>query len=82
VTFVLYLCETHSLELTGVHVGSTTGLSEESDHDLPFTPKDEPATLPRVQELIVITEHSPWCTFVKNETGVTLGDITNQMTKE
>jgi hypothetical protein len=44
--------------------GYNPGAREE---DLPFTQKDEPATLPRVQELIIICELSPWCTIIKNE---------------
>lgn len=52
------------------------------DRDLAFTAKDEPATLPRVEQLIIITEISPWCTVVKNERGVTLGDICTAVYKE
>lgn len=62
--------------------GSTGGFSESADRDLPFTAVHEPATLPRVQEIVIISEHSPWCTIVKNEDGVTLGDICNQMWKD
>jgi len=56
--------------------------SEARDQDLPFTPKDEPATLPRVDQLIIITEISPWCTIVKNPGGVTLNDICTSLHKE
>ncbi len=38
--------------------------------------------MPRVEELIIITEHSPWCTTVKNPQGVTLGDICGTLYKE
>ncbi|KZT24002.1 hypothetical protein NEOLEDRAFT_1116835 [Neolentinus lepideus HHB14362 ss-1] len=63
--------------------GQTGGFNPDAqDRDLQFTCKDEPATLPRVQELILITEHSPWCTIVKNERGVTLGDICAIVWKE
>lgn len=63
--------------------GSTGGFNEQlADRDLPFTAKDEPATLPRVQEVIIITEHSPWCTIARNEAGVTLGDICNQVWRD
>lgn len=62
--------------------GSTGGFNDSADRDLPFTAVHEPATLPRVQEIVIISEHSPWCTIVKNEDGVTLGDICNQMWKE
>ncbi|TFY77243.1 hypothetical protein EWM64_g6769 [Hericium alpestre] len=63
--------------------GSTGGFNEQfADRDLPFTAKDEPATLPRVQEIIIITEHSPWCTTIRNENGVTLGDVCDRMYKD
>lgn len=38
--------------------------------------------MPRVEEIIIITEHSPWCTTVKNPQGVTLGDICGTLYKE
>lgn len=44
--------------------------------------KDEPATLPRVQELIVITDLSPWCTIVRNANGVTMHDVCSVIWKE
>lgn len=44
--------------------------------------KDEPATLPRVNQLIVISRFSPWCTMVKRETGVTIGDVCSTIFKE
>ncbi|KAH9483650.1 hypothetical protein JR316_0003120 [Psilocybe cubensis] len=44
--------------------------------------RDEPATLPRVSQLIVISRHSPWCTIVKKETGVTIGDLCSALFKE
>ncbi|KAF9808548.1 hypothetical protein IEO21_07840 [Rhodonia placenta] len=56
--------------------GSTTGYSADArDRDIPFTAKDEPATLPRVDQLIIVTDLSPWCTIVKNPQGVTLSDV-------
>jgi len=64
-------------------IGSTSGFNPEArDRDIPFTAKDEPATLPRVQELVVICESSPWCTIVKNERGVTLQDVCTTIWKE
>ena len=64
-------------------LGSTSGFNPEArDRDIPFTAKDEPATLPRVQELVVICESSPWCTIVKNERGVTLQDVCTTIWKE
>ena len=63
--------------------GQTTGYNHEArDRDMPFTAKDEPATMPRVGELIIITEYSPWCTVVRNPQGVTLGDVTETLFKE
>ena len=37
--------------------------------------KNEPATLPRVSELVVISRDSPWTTTIRNEQGVTVGDV-------
>lgn len=66
-----------------LQTGSTSGFNPEArDRDIPFTAKDEPATLPRVQELIVICETSPWCTIVKNDRGVTLQDVCTTIWKE
>jgi len=66
-----------------IATGQTGGFNNTArDRDLPFTQKDEPATLPRVQELILITELSPWCTIVKNERGVTMSDICTALWKE
>ncbi|KAN0075537.1 hypothetical protein V8E55_011560 [Tylopilus felleus] len=63
--------------------GSTGGFNSEArDRDIPFTAKDEPATLPRVTDLIIITELSPWCTIVHNDRGVTMGDVCGTIWKE
>ncbi|KAI0696573.1 hypothetical protein C8T65DRAFT_663547 [Cerioporus squamosus] len=63
--------------------GQTGGYNHEArDRDIPFTSKEEPATMPRVEELIIITEFSPWCTIIKNPNGVTLGDICTTLFKE
>jgi hypothetical protein len=63
--------------------GQTGGFNPDArDRDLPFTAKEEPATLPRVQQLIIITEISPWCTIVKNERGVTMNDVCTAVWKE
>jgi len=63
--------------------GSTGGFNAEArDRDIPFTAKDEPATLPRVTELIIITELSPWCTIIRNERGVTMSDVCSTIWKE
>lgn len=44
-------------------------------HEEPFDKKDEPATIPRSTELIIITTSSPWCITVFNESGVTLENV-------
>ncbi|KAF7972982.1 hypothetical protein HWV62_10627 [Athelia sp. TMB] len=63
--------------------GMTGGFNQEArDRDLPFTQKDEPATLPRVSTLILITELSPWCTVVTNENGVTMSDVCTTLWKD
>jgi hypothetical protein len=66
-----------------LYPGQTGGFSPNArDQDLPFSTKDEPATLPRVKEFVIITDLSPWCTIVKNERGVTMGDICQTIWKE
>jgi len=48
------------------------------DRAIPFTQRHQPATLPRVTQLILITKWSPWCTIVKaaaDGVGVTLEDV-------
>lgn len=63
--------------------GSTGGFNpNDRDRDIPFSAKDEHATLPRVQDLIIITESSPWCTVVHNDRGVTMGDVCSTIWKE
>ncbi|KAF8898205.1 hypothetical protein CPB84DRAFT_1962785 [Gymnopilus junonius] len=44
--------------------------------------KDEPATLPRVNQLIIISHFAPWCTIVKRDAGVTIGDVCSTIFKE
>ncbi|CCM04525.1 uncharacterized protein FIBRA_06706 [Fibroporia radiculosa] len=93
----LYLLENVDLELHpvlastdgsfqlifNIATGQTSGYNADNrDHDLPFTAKDEPATLPRVDQLIIITDMSPWCTVVKNPAGVTLNDICSTLWRE
>jgi hypothetical protein len=66
-----------------VNAGQTGGFNHASrDRDLQFTAKDEPATLPRVQQLIIISDQSPWCTIVTNERGVTMSDVCSVVWKE
>ncbi|KIP07477.1 hypothetical protein PHLGIDRAFT_19157 [Phlebiopsis gigantea 11061_1 CR5-6] len=69
--------------LFNLNTGQTTGFNAGArDRDLPFTSKDEPATLPRVSEIIIISEYTPWCTIVKNPAGVTMNDICTTIWKE
>jgi len=63
--------------------GQTGGFNpDDRNRDLPFTQKDEPATLPRMTEIVLITKQSPWCTIVRNERGVTLADVCTHLWKE
>jgi hypothetical protein len=63
--------------------GYTGGFNEQqTDRDHPFDAANQPATLPRVSVMHIVTERSPWCTTVRNDSGVTLGDICGQMHKE
>jgi hypothetical protein len=83
-TLELHPILTHSLPsfhlVFNLSTGQTGGYSEaDRDKDLAFTHKDEPATLPRVQELFIITRISPWVTTVRNERGVTIGDVCQSM---
>ena len=59
----------------GFNAGSAASDSE-------FVKKDEPATLPRVQQLMILTELSPWVTIVRNDAGVTLHDVCEALRKE
>jgi len=63
--------------------GSVTGFNDQSaERDYPFTQGTEPATLPRLQEVHIISPESPWCTTVRNDNGVTLQDIFTQLWKD
>ncbi|KAF9464576.1 hypothetical protein BDZ94DRAFT_476162 [Collybia nuda] len=56
--------------------GRVTRLSHDSrDSEHSFDARGEPATLPRVEQLLIITPLSPWCTTVNNSKGVTVGDV-------
>ncbi|PCH38568.1 hypothetical protein WOLCODRAFT_136339 [Wolfiporia cocos MD-104 SS10] len=69
--------------LFNLSTGQTGGYNGGSrDHDLPFNAKDEPATCPRIDTMIIITEISPWCTIVKNPAGVTLNDVCMTLWRE
>lgn len=59
---------------------STGQSQDETGND--FREKEEPAVLPRVDQLYIISEFSPWCTTVKNEKGVTLTDVCSAVWQE
>src|SRR6266566_7664990 len=45
--------------------GYTGGFNEQqTDRDHPFEQANQPATLPRVSVMHIITERSPWCTTI------------------
>ncbi|KIY48223.1 hypothetical protein FISHEDRAFT_43787 [Fistulina hepatica ATCC 64428] len=67
---------------TGQKGGFNTTSGPDRERDVPFTQGAEPATLPRVQQLYLINELSPWCTTVRNETGVTIEDVCNALFRE
>jgi len=62
--------------------GYTTTNARAPNGDNNVYGKDEPATLPRVSQLIVISRLSPWCTIIKRETGVTIGDVCSIIFKD
>jgi len=69
--------------LFNIATGQTGGFNmADRNRDLPFAQKDQPATMPRMTEIIIITRHSPWCTIVKNERGVTLADVCTVLWRE
>ncbi|TCD63980.1 hypothetical protein EIP91_004713 [Steccherinum ochraceum] len=76
--------ESESFQLSfNVATGAAVGTNhEQRDRDLQFEAKEEPATMPRVKELMVITEVTPWCTIVRNENGVTLDDVCSGLFKD
>ena len=53
-----------------------------ADGDGSIMGKDEPATLPRVSRLVVISRLSPWCTIINRESGVTIADVCSTIFKE
>ncbi|PPQ71793.1 hypothetical protein CVT24_006144 [Panaeolus cyanescens] len=62
--------------------GFTTSVARGGPSEASLIGKDEPATLPRVNQLIIISRQSPWCTIVKKDTGVTIGDVCSTIYKE
>ncbi|KAF8500561.1 hypothetical protein BU17DRAFT_78442 [Hysterangium stoloniferum] len=63
-------------------VTGQSGLFDAQGADLPFPQQDEPATLPRVEEILLITKHSPWCLKVINPNGVTVENVLGAMFME
>jgi len=74
---------THSLGSFHLVLNLATGMSggydnSDSEKDLPFSAGDEPATIPRVQEIYIIAKATPWVTTVtasNDKRGVTLQDF-------
>jgi len=62
--------------------GFATSISRPPDADGSILGKDEPATLPRVSRLVVISRLSPWCTIITRETGVTIADVCSSIYKD
>jgi len=62
--------------------GFATSISRPADADGSIMGKDEPATLPRVSRLVVISRLSPWCTIVSRDTGVTIADVCSTIYKD
>jgi len=67
--------------LFNIMSGQTGGTNSNRD-DLQFFAKDEPAVLPRMTEIILMTKATPWVTTIQNEKGVTLADLCSQLWKE
>jgi len=76
---------THSLKSFHLVFNFANGVTggynnSDPDKDLAFTQGDEPATIPRVNELYIIAKSSPWVTTVtasQPKRGITLGDVIN-----
>jgi len=62
--------------------GFATSVSRAPEADGSIMGKDEPATLPRVSRLVVISRMSPWCTIITRETGVTIADVCSTIYKD
>ncbi|KAG8853368.1 hypothetical protein FRB96_008158 [Tulasnella sp. 330] len=68
------------LNLASGHAGGYNPANK--DQDLELVHGNEPATIPRVQELHIISRLTPWHTHVRNPTGVTLGDVCAALGKQ
>ncbi|KAG9001594.1 hypothetical protein FRB94_003681 [Tulasnella sp. JGI-2019a] len=68
------------LNLASGHAGGYNPANK--DQDLELVHGNEPATIPRVQELHIICRLTPWHTHVRNQTGVTLGDVCAALGKQ
>ncbi|PFH53557.1 hypothetical protein AMATHDRAFT_1209 [Amanita thiersii Skay4041] len=73
------LTNQHSFHLS---FNLVTGQTSGDQPNMPFDKKDEPATMPRVTQLYIITKLSPWCTVVTNERGVTMADVCTTIWKD
>ncbi|KAF8810045.1 hypothetical protein BYT27DRAFT_6499238 [Phlegmacium glaucopus] len=62
--------------------GFSTSASRAPESDGSVMGKDEPATLPRISQMIIISRLSPWCTIIKRESGVTVADVCSSIYKD
>jgi len=68
------------LNLASGHAGGYNPANK--DQDLELAHGNEPATIPRVQELHIICRLTPWHTHVRNPTGVTIADVCAALGKQ
>ncbi|KAM6500984.1 hypothetical protein JOM56_003998 [Amanita muscaria] len=73
------LANQHSFHLS---FNLVTGQTGGDQPNVPFERKDEPATIPRVTQIYIITQLSPWCTTITNERGVTMADVCTTVWKD
>ncbi|KAG8905860.1 hypothetical protein FRB99_008071 [Tulasnella sp. 403] len=52
------------------------------DQDLELAHGNEPATIPRVQEVHIISKLTPWHTHIRNPGGVTVADVCTALGKQ
>ncbi|KIO25584.1 hypothetical protein M407DRAFT_208956 [Tulasnella calospora MUT 4182] len=68
------------LNLASGHAGGYNPANK--DQDLELAHGNEPATIPRVQELHIVCRLAPWHTHIKNPTGVTVADFCTAVGKQ
>jgi len=68
------------LNLASGHAGGYNPANK--DQDLELAHGNEPATIPRVQELHIVCRLAPWHTHIRNPAGVTVGDVCAALGKQ